>query len=367
MRTIFSILVLFVAVALLSVPVFAQDASDIEPWACPEGFEGQTLSVYNWATYIAEDTVSNFEELCGVDVIYDTFPTDDEMLTRLRQGNPGYDVVVPSDAATAIMIQEGLLRPLNLDNIPNFANIAEAFRNPQYEVDPDNTYTAPYQWGTVGFGYNLERTGEPITSWDQLFNYDGPVAWLDSPREMLGAALQYLGLDPNTSDPDDIEQAKNLLVENGLNNVVYIAPDDGQEVLARGEVDVTVEYSGDIFQIIDECECDTYGYAIPEEGTALWVDTIGIATDAPNPELAEVFIDYILHPQVNADISNYTAYASPNAPAQEAGLIEADLLNNPGIYPPEETLNNLFQMRSDPELEPLFNDAWIEILILLGQ
>jgi spermidine/putrescine transport system substrate-binding protein len=351
-------------VLALAVPVFAQDEAEIEPWVCPEGYEGQTLSVYNWSTYIADDTVPNFEELCGVTVTYDIFESGEALLARIRQGNPGYDIAVPSDITVSIMAGEGLLVPLNKDLIPNMANVSEDLLDPPY--DPDNTYSMPYQWGTVGIGYNVEEVGE-ITSWADMFAYDGTVAWLDDRRAMFGIALQILGFDPNSTDADEINQARDYLLENG-SNVVAIAADDGQVLLERGDVDITVEYSGDIIDLTYECECDTYAYLIPEEGTNIWIDNMVIPVDAPNAELAMVFMDYILHPQVSADISNFTAYASPNAVAIENGLIDEELLADTNIYPTDEAREKFFfQLDMGAEVEELYNNAWDEMLIFLGQ
>lgn len=333
-------------------------------WVCPDGFQGQTLSVYNWTTYIAEDTIPTFEALCGVRVIYDTFPTDDDMLARLRQGNPGYDVVVPSGQTVYLMRAEGLLYPLDHERIPNLANVAPTFLD--LDFDPGNRYTVPYQWGTLGIGYDVERVGFEITSWTQMFEYVGPVSWIEDLRAMIGVGLLMLGYDPNTSDPAEIDAAKDFMIAHGA-NVVYINQDDGQELLLRGEVDIVVEYSGDIFQIMEECECDTFDYVIPEEGALFWVDNLAIAAGAPNPALAHVFLDFILDPVIGADISNYTAYGTPNRAAIEAGLIDPDFLADPGIYPSEETFARLFQVVQDPLREQLYNDAWDEIKIFVGR
>jgi spermidine/putrescine transport system substrate-binding protein len=354
------LIVILITLLALGGVALAQEGS----WACPAGFEGQTLSVYNWTTYIAEDTIGNFEELCDVSVIYDTYPSDDDMLARIRQGNPGYDIVVPSGSVVYLMVEEGLLEPLEYENIPNIANIDPTFKG--LDFDTDNTFTVPYQWGTIGIGYNVSTVGKEIASWTEMFEYDGPVSWIEDVRATMGIALLMLGFDPNTGDPDEISAARDFLVENG-GNVVYLNQDDGQEVLLRGEADIVVEYSGDIFQIMDECECDDYAYVIPEEGTNFWVDNLGIPTDAPNKALAEVFIDYILDAQVGADISNYTAYGSPNQGAIDAGLIDSELLDDPGIYPEAETQAGLFFIVQDSALEQLYNDAWDEVRIFVGQ
>ena len=353
---------LFLALAATCLATaFAQTPTT--SWTCPEGFEGQSLTVYNWTTYIAEDTIPNFEELCGVTVQYDTFPTDDDMLARIRQGNPGYDIVVPSSTVLILMTSEDLLEPLDKSNIPNLVNLDDTFLGLYF--DPDNTYSVPYQWGTIGIGYNTEKVPE-ITTWDDVFEYDGPVSWLEDVRSMMGVALVKLGYDPNTADPEKVQEAKDYLLERG-GNVTYINQDDGQEVLVRGEADVVVEYSGDIFQVMDECDCDTYAYVIPADAASFWIDNLAIPVGAPNKALAETFIDYILDPQVGADISNYTAYGSPNRAAVEGDFVEADLLDDPGIYPSAETRERLFFVEQDPEREALYNDAWDELRIFIGQ
>src|SRR5690606_34974259 len=163
-----------------------------------------------------------------------------------------------------------------------------------------------------------------------------------------------------------MEEAKRVLIERGL-NVVYIDGDDGQVMLLRGEVDMVVECSGDVFQIMDECECDDFGYVIPEEGANFWVDSLAIPRGAQNAALAHVFIDYILDPHVGADISNYTAYGTPNRVALELGLIDEELASDPGIYPSPETLERLFFAAQDPVREALLNDLWDEVRIFVGR
>ena len=339
-------------------------ASAQSTWTCPDGFAGQTLSVYNWTTYIAETTIDDFKAACDVRVIYDTYPTDGDMLARMRQGNPGYDVVVPSDVIVPLMIEEGLMVELDVGRLPNLANLAPTFLD--LDFDPDNRFTLPYQWGTIGIGYDVEAVGFEITSWRQMFEYDGPVSWLEDVRPMFGIALSILGYDPNTSDPDQIDEAKDYLIANGA-NVVYINQDDGQEILLRGEAHIVVEYSGDLYQVMDECACDRYAYVIPEEGTNFWVDNLAIPTGSSNPELAHAFLDFLMDPQVAADIANTTAYGSPNRAAMEAGLIDPDLLADPGIYPSAETEARMFRVIQDAELEQVYNDAWDEVKIFVGR
>jgi spermidine/putrescine transport system substrate-binding protein len=357
---LFAVLVVVVA----AVPALAQESAETEPWACPPGYEGQSLSVFNWSTYIAEDTIPNFEAACGVTVQYDVYESNEAMLALIRPGNPGYDVVFPSNNIVTIMAEEGLLIPLDYDLIPNFANVSEALRDPDY--DPGNTYSIPYQWGTVGLGVNVNDAPN-IRTWDDVWAYNGSVAWIEDLRVMLGIALTELGYDPNSEDPAEIAEARDFLIANGA-NVIAIATDDGQALLERGEVDVVVEYSGDIYQLITECACDDFAYIIPEEGTNIWVDAVAVPVDAPNPELAMIFIDYLLHPQVSADIANYVAYGSPNQSALDLGLIDEEALNNPGIYPPDDIREVLwYNIAVVPEIEQTYLDSWDEIKILLGR
>ena len=236
-----SIRILALALACAVVPLLGS-ASAQSTWTCPAGFEGQTLNVYNWSTYIADDTIANFEAACGVRVVYDTYPTDDDMLVRLRQGNPGFDIVVPSDVVATLMIEDDLLMPLDMSALPGFVNLDDTFLDLSF--DPGNAYTVPYQWGTVGIGYNATRVGD-ITSWAELFAHDGTVAWLDDVTAMIGVALIMTGHDPNSSVPAELEEAKDFLIENGTDEKFGARPlrraienkveDPLSEAILRGE------------------------------------------------------------------------------------------------------------------------------------
>ncbi|MDX1991348.1 MAG: spermidine/putrescine ABC transporter substrate-binding protein, partial [bacterium] len=268
---------LLLLIALIAVPVFAQDAAPeataaaVEPWVCPEGYEGQTLNIYNWSLYIGENTVPDFERLCGVTVNYDVYVSNEELFARIREGNPGYDIAVPTGYMVENLIATDLLVPLDMSKIPNFANVSEDLTNTPY--DPGNVYSVPYQWGTVGIAYNRERVGKDITSWEDMWTYDGPVAWLEDVRGMLGIALINMGEDPNTTDPALIEAARDYLIERG-DNVAAIVNANSQELLETGTVDMAVDYPGNTFQLQAKCECDDYQYVIPVEGTNAWMDNV---------------------------------------------------------------------------------------------
>ena len=357
-----ALMVFVIMLASFSGLALAQD--DMEGWTCPEGFEGQTLRVFNWATYVAEDTVPNFEELCGVTVEYTEFGSNEEAVNVIRTEAAQFDIVVPSGGTVAEMAREGLIQPLDHSKIPNMANILPDFLDPPY--DPGNEYSVPYQWGTIGIGYDATLVDEPLTSWAEFFAYEGRVAWLDDQDAVLGIALLILGYDPNTLVESEIQEAAQWMLDNNQSDVYQIAPDTGQDLLVQGEVDATIEYSGDIFQLIDECECDDYVYVIPSEGSNVWTDNMAIPFNAPNVELAHVFIDYILDAQVGADLSTYTAYGSPNAAS--IPLLDEELSSDPGIYPSEETLAASFiAVDKGPEASQYYSEAWNMINAQIGQ
>ncbi len=365
----------------LSMPVLAQDEAIKTTWTCPADVvalvqslpeNDRVLNWWNWTTYEADNTRSDFGTLCGVTVNEDNFANNEEVIAKLRQGNPGYDIIVPTSSSVELLIREGLVQPIDLSKIPNFANVSAHLVDPVY--DPGNQFTVPYQWGTLGIGYNKEVVGKEVTSWNDMWSFEGNVAWVDDPQGMMSIALNLLGLDPNSKDAEEIAAAREFLVEHG-DNVRALAADDGQEKLLSGEMDMVVEYSGDIFQIIINCEAspeqgcaDKFDFVLPVEGTIRWVDNLAIPADAPHYELALAFMDYILDPQVAADISNYTAYATPNQKAIDDELILPEYLNSPIIYPTEESAAALFEaLDVGQEATRLYNDAWTELRTLLGQ
>lgn len=331
-------------------------------WECPEDVAGQTLNVYNWSAYIGNETVTTFEEMCDVQVNYDVFDTNESMIARLRQGNPGFDIAFPNEYAVTILVREELIQPINLDNIPNFENIAEKWTGMNF--DPENEYSVPYLWGTMGVGYNTEKVTEPITSWEQVFTHDGPVAWIDDQRAMFPIALAILGYDPNSTDEAEIQEAYDYLLANSSNVVDF--GDGGRSPLELGEVDIAIIYSGEIYQLMVDCECDTYAYAVPQEGSIADITNAVVPVGAQNPALAEVFIDYLLDPGVNAAIINDLPYATPNQAAIDSGMINEELLSNPAVQPDEEALQNLFFLEDVTEAEEIYNNLWDELLIFAG-
>lgn len=328
------------------------------PAITPSQEAADVLHVYNWDTYIDPAVITDFEQQFGVTVDYQTYASNEEMLAAVQARLVAYDIVVPTDYMVAIMRREGLLVPLDQANIPNLRNIGSDFRNPPF--DPNNRYCVPYQWGTLGIGYNIEATGREIRGWRDFFDpaYAGRVSMLADPRFSLGAILLYLGYSPNTTSGAEIEAARDFLVAHAGQIAAY-APDTGQDLLAAGEVDLAFEWSGDIFQIMEDNPA--IRYVIPEEGSLLWIDSMCIPARAAHKELAETLINYILEAQVGAAISNYTHFSSPNEAALPL-INEADR-QNPALYPSPEVRERLFSLvdvGSDATLR--YEQAWNQVL-----
>lgn len=326
-----------------------------------EGGSGDTemsdqLNIYNWSDYIAEDTIPNFEEEFGVSVTYDNYSSNDTLLAKLQSGAAGYDIIVPSDYMVTTMLQLDLLQPINLDNVPNLENLYPRFREAPF--DPGNEYSIPWQWGTTGIGYNMERVPDFRPSWEMMWDeqYSGNITMLTEIRDVFAVALFRLGYDINTTDEAQINEAKELLLEQ-KSLLKHYTSDTYIDELASNDTWLAHGYSGDVFQAVAENE--SVGYAIPEEGAVIWVDSMCIPKDAPHKYTAEAFMNYVLQPEVGAAISNYVWYASPNEAAEE--FIEPEILEDPGIYPPEEVEARLQFIEDLGEATTLYNDAFAEL------
>lgn len=293
------------------------------------------VNFYNWSTYIDEETIPEFENGTGIEVVEDFFGDNDELFNKLRNGNPGYDIIVPSGSTLHRMRLAGLVQELNHSAIPNKSNLNPIALNPDY--DPGNVYSLPYMGGSYGIGYRISAmNGNPPTSWKDVFDSDrfsGRLAILSESDSMIGLVKKYLGYSSNDKDLDLLNRVGEVL-ERQKPHIRAIAEDNGQDLLATGEVDVTIEYDGDISQLKNE-DPDV-NYIIPNEGTILWTDTLAIPTDAPNLENAHKFINTLLDADVGARIAEYIEYATPNKAAFEK--TSAGYKNNPIIFPPEEIL-----------------------------
>jgi spermidine/putrescine transport system substrate-binding protein len=318
--------------------------------------QSQQLNVYNWDTYIGETTLEDFTDATGIAVRYDLYASNDELFAKLREGNPGYDVIFPTHDYVERMIVADMLLPLDHSKIPNLANVDPAFADPAF--DPGLAHSMPYFWGTVGLGYRMS-VGSP-TAWADVFassEYDGRISLLNS-TDTIYAALKYLGHSLNTEDPAEIAAAADLLIEIKP-KIKSFAPDTGQDLLIAREVDVCLEYNGDILQVMEED--DDLNFVVPEEGTLLSEDTMCIPKGGPNPDNAHAFINFILEAEVHAAIAAFIRYPCPNAAALE--LIPAEDLANPALYPPREVLERCeFSHYKGEDVESHYQEALTRVL-----
>jgi spermidine/putrescine transport system substrate-binding protein len=296
--------------------------------------EEKTLSFYNYDTYIGEHTLDDFKSATGIEVKMDLFADADELFTKLKAGNPGYDVIIPTNNLVERMITANMLVPLDHSKIPNIANIEKTFLDPKF--DPGRKFSLPYMWGTIGVGYRKSKVEGVIDSWKWLLDdqkYAGRVALLGDQEHAIGAALKYLGFSYNSVDPGEMAKAKELLIS-AKKIIKKYADDNGQDLLASGEVDLTMEYNGDIAQVMAEDEDITY--AVPTEGSNVWEDTIAIPVGAPHPENAHAFINFVFDAEAGKHIAETIQYATPNAAAK--ALMDDAYKTNPAIFPPQEIL-----------------------------
>ncbi|NIN64556.1 MAG: extracellular solute-binding protein [Anaerolineae bacterium] len=303
-----------------------------------------TLYVYNWADYIDESLLTDYEEEFGVTVVYDTFDSNEDLLAKLQAGATGYNVIFPSDYMVAQMIELGMLAELDFDNIPNFANLYDENIDPAY--DPGNVYSVPYYWGTTGIGYHADFVDPPPDSWAWLFDpdiacqyADGGINMLDDQREVIGAALRYLGYSINETDEAPLMEARDLLLAAKPCYKTFDSSGYIDNLMIPGEVVLAHAWNGDVFVAAEENEGWTY--VMPKEGGVIWQDNMCVTATTTGLEkrTAEHFINYLLDAEVAGQNTNYIWYPSPNKAAEP--YIDPEILEDPSIYPDEETRANL--------------------------
>lgn len=346
---------LFVIIAILSLTILALSACG---GSSGEQELAEELHIYNWSEYIDPEVYDAFEAEYGVKIIEDTFSSNEELLAKLQAGAAGYDLIVPSDYMVEIMIEEGLLAEINHDNIPNIANLSDLFKSPPY--DPDLAYCVPYQWGTTGIGYNSDEV-EP-DSWSWIFDpeiasqYAGKITMLNDSRESIGAALKYLGYSLNSTNDAELEEAKQLLIDIKPYLFSYDS-DQFEDLIAADEVVYGHGWSGDYFAAAEEDE--RIWYIIPAEGGVVWADNLCIPKTSKAAYTAEVFINYILQPEVAAQITNFTWFGSPVEAANE--FIDPEILEEPAIYPPDDVMAKLEWIQDVGEATPIYERIWTEV------
>jgi putrescine transport system substrate-binding protein len=340
------------------------------------GANAAEVRVYNWSDYIDPTILEDFEKETGIKVVYDVFDSNEVVETKLLAGATGYDIVVPSAEFLGRQIQAGVFQKLDKSKLTNLPNMWDAIMAQTAKYDPDNAYSVNYMWGTTGIGFNVAKVKEilgqdDITSWNVIFDpailakfKDCGVHILDTPNELVPAALNYLGLDPNSTKPEDLAKAEEVLMAmrpfvQKFHSSEYI------NALANGDICLAVGYSGDVLQAAARAEeADQgveVGYSIPKEGALLWFDQMAIPADAQNVDEAHQFINYIMRPEVAAKASNFVAYANGNKASQP--LIDPEILSDKRIYPDEETTKKLYvKLPYDPAANRLVTRLWTKIV-----
>lgn len=321
--------------------------------------EDKTLNFYSWADYVPQQTLQRFEKETGIHVRYDTFDTSEVLETKLLTGGSGYDVVVPSSSVLARGLAAGAMREIPHEGLKGYGNLDADLLKKLAAVDPGNRYAVPYTWGTLGLGMNVEAVKKrlpdvPLNSLDLLFKpeyasklKDCGIAILDSPQEVIGLALHYLGKDPYSTDKADLAAAEALLLQLQP-SVLYVATGRQISDLANGSVCLALTYNGDASMAADQARKANkpyeVAYRIPKEGTIIWQDNLAIPKDAPHPEAARAFIEFMLRPDSVAELTNTLFFATANQAATP--LVDEAVRNDPDIYPLPEVRDRLYADRS---------------------
>ncbi len=335
----------------------------------------KVVNVYNWSDYIDTTILKEFTAKTGIKVVYDVFDSNEVVETKLLSGSTGYDIVVPSHNFLGRQIKAGVFQKLDKEKLPNIKHMSKDIAEKITAFDPDNNYSINYMWGTAGIGYNKELVAKqladtPINSWELIFNpvfanklSKCGIYWMDTPEVMLPAALAYLGLNPLSTDKDELQKATDLMIKvrgtvRKFDSSEYIS------ALANGDICIAVGYSGDVLQAKDRAlEANNnvdIEYIIPKEGGQLWFDQMAITSDAPHKEEAYIFMNYIMQPEVIAKATNFVSYANGNKDSNE--FIDKKIITNKGIYPDKETRDKLWvQSPLSSKEQRKINRLWTKV------
>lgn len=337
--------------------------------------EQPVVNVYNWSEYIDETILDDFTAATGIRVVYDVFDSNEMLETKLLTGGTGYDVVFPSDGFLTRQIEAGVFQALDKEKLPNLEHVWPLIAERTREFDPDNQYSINYMWGTTGLGYNVEMIRQrmpdaPLDSLRLLFDpevvarfADCGVTMLDAPTDMIPMALAYLGEDPTSQDPEVLAKAEAPLQAvrphiRQFTNAEFIGS------LASGDVCLAAGWSGDVLQARDRAaEADNgveVAFTIPMEGAVMWFDQIAIPADAPNPDSAHAFLNFLLEPEIIARATDYVSYANGNLSAQQH--IDQEILDDPAVYPPSAVMERLYVTHVyPPRVQRTVNRLWTRV------
>jgi putrescine transport system substrate-binding protein len=343
----------------------------------PAQAEDKVVNVYNWSDYIGATVNDDFTAKTGIAVQYDVFDSAETVSTKMLTGSSGYDVVVTSGGFLVEQIQAGVFLKLDKGKLPNIANLDPDVMRAAAAFDPGNQYSVPYFWGTTGIGYNIDKIEErapdaPVDSlamvldpkWAAKFQ-DCGIAILDADDQIMAITLNYLGLDPHSENADDYAKAAEML--KAIRPYVrYFHSSQYISDITNGEICLSIGWSGDLF-IAEARAAEAggnvrIGYSIPKEGTMVWIDNLAIPADAPHPENALAYINYLLDGRVAAQNAAELHVASPNKAALQTGSVPAEDLGNPGIYPPDAVKAKLFgETKTSPEIKRVRSRLWTSV------
>lgn len=369
MKKLFSIVLLLALALSMGTVAFGSTSLEGEyDLAYYTKYKGQGLSVnvYNWGEYISNgdngslDVNAAFEELTGIRVVYNTFDTNEILYAKLKTGGSNYDVIIPSDYTIARMLEEDMLRPLNFDNIPNFRYIDPQYVNPGY--DSQNRFSVPYTWGTVGLIYNttMVEPGEDMETWDVLWNekYSKNILMFGNSRDAFAIAFKRMGAPLNAETKEQLDEGTRMLIQQKPLVQAYVM-DEIFDKMTGGEAAIAPYYAGDFITM--HGDNPDLAFAFPREGTNIFTDAMCIPKDAKNPELAEMYINFMLEPQVGLSNIEYIGYSTPNTAVFE--LLDDEIKSNPVQYPPKELLDTFeYLVHPDPQMAKAMDDAWTSIV-----
>ena len=371
MKKVSALFLAVLMIVLCAAPAAAYDNAELFAGLDTEYYTrfkdaGISINVYNWGEYISNgeddslDVNKAFEELTGIEVNYTFYATNEELYAKLRAGGASYDVIIPSEYMVARMAREGMLEEINLDNIPNFANIDPKFTDMTY--DPGNKYSVPYTWGTVVLVYNTWLVSEDtdVETWDLLWNekYKNNILMFNNPRDAYGIALKKIGLELNPENQEQIDKATIALKEQKPVVQAYVM-DEIFDKMGAGEAAIAPYYAGDAITMMDENP--DLAAAFPREGTNIFFDSMCIPKGAKQKEAAEMYINFMCEPEVGAANCEYIGYSSPNMLSLE--LMDEEITSNPIAYPPAEVIEKatVFELLPD-ELNKAMDNGWKSLL-----
>ncbi|MDH1548527.1 polyamine ABC transporter substrate-binding protein [Pseudomonas juntendi] len=342
----------------------------------PAYAEPARVHLYNWSDFLAPETPKEFEADTGISLIWDAFDNAEVMQSKLMTGRTGYDVVMVPDDLLPSLAKAGVIQELDRERLNNWSHLAPEILEKQQDNDPENRYAVPYMWGTTGIGYDQAKVEQllgknaPVNSWDLIFKEENiaklskcGVAMLDAPVEIVPIALNYLGLPPNSKNPEDYRKAEALL----LKIRPYIRYFDSSKFttdLANGDICAVVGWGGSVYSAKVTADHANNGvklvYSIPEEGAPVWFENMVLLKDAPHPQQGYDFINYMLRPQVIAKSSDYVGY--PNGNKDATALINPQLRDNPAFYPSKEVMATLYALETLPlKLERVRTRIWSKV------